>query len=134
MSDLSGLENATAGSLVPQRDKNSTGGALVGLARTIEENTLRVLDDDNAVVRVLLPAAAASPMRASVHTEDASTRDPDRRLGSPFPSFRVDETPFPGSPPCRLQTWHLEYEGRSVGVLEVRAPAKVLRSKRKALH
>lgn len=134
MSDLSGLGNASVRSFVPERGKNATAGAIVDLARTIEENTLRVLDDDHAVVRVLLPADAASPMRASVSTEDAPTRDRDRRLWSPFPPFGIDETQFPGSPPGRLQTWHLEYEGRSVGVLEVRAPANVLRSKRKALH
>lgn len=134
MSDLSGLRNASVRSLVPDRGKYATGGALVGLARIIEENTLRVLDDDHAVVRVSLAADAASPMRAPVATDDAPTHDPDRRWRSPSPAFGIDETHFPGSPPCLLETWQLAYEGRSVGVLEVRAPAKVLRSKRKALH
>jgi signal transduction histidine kinase len=132
MSNLSGLKDASVRSLVPHRGKNATGEALVGLARTIEENTLRVLDDDHAVVQVLLPADAASPVRASMATEDVPTVDRDPRLWSPFPGF--SETQFPGSSQCLLQTWHLAYEGRSVGVLEVRAPAKVLRSKRKALH
>jgi signal transduction histidine kinase len=121
-------------SVMPHRGRNATGVALVDLTRIIEENTLRVLDDDHAVVRLLLPADATSPMRAWVFSEGAPTGDRDPRLSSPFPAFDIDESQFPGSTPSLLQTWHLAYEGRSVGVLEVRAPAKVLRSKRKALE
>jgi signal transduction histidine kinase len=134
MSNLSELKNASARSLVPPRATRATDQAHVDLARIIEQNTLRVLDDDHAAVRVLLPAHAALRMGDSVTTEDAPTVDHDRILWSPFLGCSIGETHVPGSPSCLLQTWPLTHEGRSVGVLEVRASPRVLRSKHKGLE
>jgi signal transduction histidine kinase len=137
---VTGFSDASARYLVHPWSRSAIGEAHVSSAKTIEENALRVLDDERAGVQLLLPVDHGPLMIASGTDEDARAHDRGRglrlaSLDSKRHETEVHDLPHvQGSPDCSLATWPLVHEGRLVGVLEVRAPSEVIRSKRQALQ
>jgi signal transduction histidine kinase len=127
MSDVSGLGDANVRLLAPSKSVTSMGEAHVRLARRIEENALRVIDDERADVQLLEPHSFVTGENARTNTGSRETR-----LAPLGP--KGHETQVLGSPQSSLATWPLVHEGHPVGVLKVRAPYEVLRSRCTALQ